>query len=106
VLIPVGSVFTVVQANLAFTLLSTLVEWVTSSNSFAPMLSTFVAHHLNLQHSQLKRIHALRAVSGKGDVAAVSAIVAALEDAYTNANCSKRFVRFVETNWMVLALIN
>jgi hypothetical protein len=86
VLIQGGSVFTTMQANLALTLLSTLVERVTPSNSFAPMLSIFVAHRLHLQHSQLNRIHALRSVSGEGDIAAVSATVAALEGAYTNAD--------------------
>jgi hypothetical protein len=40
----------------------------------------------HLQLSQLKQIHALRTVSGDGDSASVSATVAALEDAYTDAD--------------------
>jgi hypothetical protein len=42
---------------------------------------------LHLQLSQLRRIHALRTISGEGDSASVStSTVAILEDAYTDAN--------------------
>jgi hypothetical protein len=36
----------------------------------------------------------------------VSATVAALEDSYTDADLFEKIVRFVETKWMVLALMN
>jgi hypothetical protein len=45
-------------------------------------------------------------VSGKGDSASAPATVAAIEDAYTNVDFSKGYIRFVEKNLMVLALTN
>jgi hypothetical protein len=68
--------------------LSTLTQPAISSNSFSLpsfdlMLSTLPLH---LQLSQLKRIHALRTVSGEEDSASVSATAAALKDAYTDAD--------------------
>jgi hypothetical protein len=47
---------------------------------------------------------------GEGGSASASVVTAvvALEDVYTTLmpSCSKRFVRYVETNWMVLVLLS
>jgi hypothetical protein len=71
-------------------LLSMLVKGVTPSTSFSlPNIAPidFRRPPLHLELSQLKRIHALRTVSGEGDSASVStSTVAALEDAYTDAD--------------------
>jgi hypothetical protein len=66
-----------------------LLQPVIPSNSFLlPSLDLVDFRHppLHLQLSQLKRIHALRTVSGEGDTESVSATAAALEDAYTDAD--------------------
>jgi hypothetical protein len=85
------SVFTVEQANLALT---TAFDASTAGDPielvFAPESRSnavdFRRPPLQLQLSQLKRIHALRNVSGEGDPASVSSTVAAFEDAYTDAD--------------------
>jgi hypothetical protein len=91
-------------------LLSTLLQTVTPSNSFSlPSLDLMLSTcrpPLHLQLSQHKRIHALRTVSEEGDSASVSPFVAALKDAYTDVDLFKRFLEFVGTNWMMLALMN
>jgi hypothetical protein len=78
------------------------------SNSFyiAALHSKAPPIEWHLQLSQLKRIHALHTVSGKGDSSSASDTVAAPEDAYTNPIYSKRFVRFVEMKYIVLALMS
>jgi hypothetical protein len=85
------SVFTVEQANLALT---TTFDARAAGDPigfvFAPESRSDAVDlrrpPLHLQLSQLKRIHALRTVSGKGDSAFVSATVAALEDVCTDAD--------------------
>jgi hypothetical protein len=88
-----GPVFTVEQAiaNLALTAAFDAsaagdpIEFVFASESRSDAVDCR-RPPLHLQLSQLKRIHALRTVSGEGDSASVSATVAALEDAYTDAD--------------------
>jgi hypothetical protein len=84
-------VFTVEQANLALTVAFDAsatgdpIEFVFAPESRSDAVD-FRRPPLHLQLSQLKRIHVLRTVSGEGDSASVSATVAALEDAYTDAD--------------------
>jgi hypothetical protein len=85
------SVFTVEQANLALTAAFDAtaagdpIEFVFAPESRSDAVD-FRRPPMHLQLSQLKRIHALRTVSGEGDSASVSATVAALEDACTDAD--------------------
>jgi hypothetical protein len=85
------SVLTVEQANLALTVafdasaVGGPIEFVIAPESRSDA-ADFRRPPLHLQLSQLKRIHALRIVSGEGDSASVSATVAALEDACTDAD--------------------
>jgi hypothetical protein len=62
--------------------------------------------HPPIQLSQLKRIQALRTVSGEGDSASVPATVAALEGACTVANLFETVCQIRGTNWMMLAIMN
>jgi hypothetical protein len=85
------SVFTVEQANLAFT--AALddgaavdhIEFVFAPESRSHAVD-FRRPPLHLQLSQLRRIHAPRNVSDEGGSTSVSGAVAALEDAYTEAD--------------------
>jgi hypothetical protein len=97
------------------TLLSLLLFYATAAGDpiefvFAPeSLSDavdFRSPFLYLQLSQLERIHALRTTSGKGGSASVSATVAALEDAYTDADLFETVCQIRGTSWMMLALTN
>jgi hypothetical protein len=84
-------VSTVEQANLALTAAFDAtaagdhIEFVLAPESQSDAVD-FRHPPLHLRLSQLKRIHALRTVSGEGDSAYVSATVAALEDAYADAD--------------------
>ncbi len=87
------SVFTIEYANLALTATFDVtipipgdpIEFVFAPESRSDAVD-FRRPPLHLQLSQLKWIHALRTVSGEGDSASVSATVAALEDACTDAD--------------------
>jgi hypothetical protein len=85
------SVFTVEQANLAVnaafdaSAASVLIEFVFAPESRSDAVD-FRRPPLHLQLSQLNRIRAIRTDSGGGNSASVSLTVAALEDAYTDAD--------------------
>ena len=98
------SVFTVEQANLALTAAFDAtaagdpIEFAFAPESRSDAVD-FRRPPLHLQLSQLKRIHAFRTVSGDGDSASVSATVAALEDAYTDADLFETSDSWRRSRW-------